>query len=343
MTRTRLTTFAVPGLSESQPMHNRYSMRSESCQSAREMGSRPRLKVRAGPAGIQLFDRATGGNLLIDEARVPPRLWSSAPRNMSIALTNACDLSCPFCYAPKHPAVLDVKMLFRWLDELNSYACLGVGFGGGEPTLSQHLPSLCRYVTCSTSMAATLTTHGHRFDDRLAVELSGNVHFIRVSMDGVGPTYEWLRGRSFDAFLRQIRRIRSVAPFGINFLVNERTFPDLDEALTLAVELGAVEFLLLPEQPVHASGGIDSRTSQMLQDWVISYQGPIRLTVSEAGAACLPTCDPLANETGLRAYAHIDGSGNLRRSFYDHFRVPIGAGGVLEALRVLENAPGSKS
>lgn len=309
---------------------------------AKEIGSRPRLNVRGGPAGIHIFDRSTGANLLVDEARVPPRLWSNAPRNVSIALTNACDLCCPFCYAPKAAATLDVKILYRWLDELDSHGCFGVGFGGGEPTLSRNLPSLCRYVTRLTSMAASFTTHGHRFDDRLAAELKRNVHFIRVSMDGVGPTYERLRGRSFSAFLDQVPRIRSVAPFGINFVVNEQTFPDLDKATTLAIDLGAVEFLLLPEQPVRGSGGIDSRTSDMLENWVASYEGPIRLTVSEAGAAGLPTSDPLAQERGLRAYAHIDASGKLKRSSFDQFGVPIGAGGVLEALKLLQDALGAE-
>ena len=50
------------------------------------------MKVRAGPAGIHVFDRATGTNLLIDEARVPPTMWSPTPRSVSVALTNACDL-----------------------------------------------------------------------------------------------------------------------------------------------------------------------------------------------------------------------------------------------------------
>ncbi len=308
----------------------------------KETSSRPRLKVRGGPAGIHIFDRSTGMNVLVDEARVPPRLWSKAPRNVSIALTNACDLDCPFCYAPKVPAALDVKILYRWLEELDTHGCLGVGFGGGEPTLSRHLPSLCRYVTRSTSMAATFTTHGHRFDDKLAAKLIRNVHFIRVSMDGVGTTYEWLRGRSFKAFLGQIPLISSIAPFGINFVVNEQTFGDLDEALALAVKLGAVEFLLLPEQPVNGSSGIDSSTTELFENWVASCESTIRLTVSEAGAAGLPTSDPLAKERGLCAYAHIDASGNLKRSSYDPFGVPIGAGGVLEALKVLQEGLGGE-
>ena len=192
-----------------------------------------------------------------------------------------------------------------------------------------------------TSMAATFTTHGHRLDDRLAAELCGNVHFIRVSMDGVGLTYEKLRGRPFSALLNRLSVVRKLAPFGINFVVNAQTLPDLDEAVTLAGEIGAAEFLLLPEQPVHGRAGIDRHTTQILHDWVATYEGPIRLTVSEAGAAGLPTCRPLAMEDGLRGYAHIDASGRLKRSSYDQSGVSIGAGGVSEALQILEIMLGS--
>ena len=301
---------------------------------------RPQLKVRVGRDGIHVFERTTGLNLLIDEARVPVEMWAASPRYVSIALTNACDLRCPYCYAPKHKATLDSKRLFAWLDELDANGCLGVGFGGGEPTLHRDLPQLCRYVTERTGMAVTFTTHAHRLEDRLATKLRGNVHFIRVSMDGVGETYEMLRGRSFSSLLQRFETIREIAEFGINFVVNALTLPDLDAALALASQVDATEFLLLPEQPVHGRGGIDEHTMQALRGWVDTYQGTIPLSVSETGAAGLPACNPLPRETGLRAFAHIDASGVLKRSSYDMSGVVIGAGGVMEALNRLEPTTG---
>ena len=294
------------------------------------------MKVRAGPAGIHVFDRATGTNLLVDEARVPPTMWSASPRSVSVALTNACDLRCPHCYAPKNPGNLDTKRLLTWLDELDRHGCFGIGFGGGEPTLCRDLPQLCEYTTQCTELAVTFTTHGHRLDDRLAAELSGNVHFIRVSMDGVASTYEALRGRSFSDLIDRLAIVRQLAPFGINFVVNRLTLSDLDAAVALAASHGATEFLLLPEQPVRGRGGIDSRTTRSLNEWVASYRGPLRLTVSEAGAAGLQTCDPLVVEGGLRSYAHIDAAGRLKRSSYDEFGVPIGSDGIIEALKTLK-------
>lgn len=156
-------------------------------------------------------------------------------------------------------------------------------------------------------------------------------------MDGVGPTYEALRGRPFEALCRRLETVGALAPFGINFVVNARTLPDLDAATELAAEMGAVEFLLLPEQPVRGSGGINSTATQALQRWVSLYRGAVPLAVSEAGADGLPTCDPLASETGLRAYAHIDASSVLKRSSFENDGVTIDNNGVMQALSVLRS------
>jgi len=126
--------------------------------------AQPHFKVRAGPSGIHVFNRMTGLNILLDEVRVPPALWARAPRQVSIALTNACDLACSYCFAPKDPAVLAFEQVTDWLDELDANGCLGIGLGGGEPTLHPRLVELCQYATQHTRLAVTLTTHGHRLD-----------------------------------------------------------------------------------------------------------------------------------------------------------------------------------
>jgi len=296
-----------------------------------------RFKVRTGPDGILLFSRETGLNLLIDDAKVAQELWSTAPRHVSIALANACDLDCPHCFAPKNPAMLSMGRLIDWLDELDANGCIGVGFGGGEPTLYKNLLHICNHVTQNTGMAATFTTHGHHIDGRLAATLKGNVHFIRVSMDGIGATYEKIRNRSFSALLQKLEVIRECAPFGINYLVNCLTLPEIDAAIALAAEVGASEFLLLPQLPTNKGSGIDNSTMQALRRWVHSYAGPIRIAVSEVGRDSMPIADPLPRETELRAYAHIDASGTIKRSSYDKHGIPIASGGVMEALRMLES------
>jgi len=300
------------------------------------------VKIRVGPCGIHFFDRGTGANLLLDEIAPQPSRWARAPRQVSIALTNACDLDCPYCYAPKTPRALPFELLKRWLHELDSDGTLGVGFGGGEPTLHRRFPELCTYAATRTGLAVTFTSHGHHLDDGLLAALKGHVHFIRVSMDGVGATYERLRGRPFDALIDRLVGIRRVAPFGINYVVNAETLPDIDVAASIAESTGATQLLLLPEQPVKGRCGITRDTSVALKSWVRAYSGNVRLAVSEAARDGFPTCDPLPNEIGLRAYAHIDAQGVLRRTSFDDKGVAIRADGVMAALCKLQNPEGDQ-
>ena len=289
-------------------------------------------KLRHGAGGAHLFHRMSGLNILLDELKVPQSAWSLAPRQISIALTNACDLSCGHCYAPKTRASLHIEDLTTWLVELDRNGSLGVGFGGGEPMLFPHFADVCRFATLNTQLAITFTTHGHHVDEHLARDLAGNVHFIRVSMDGVGPTYERVRGRSFSDFLDRLRTIRGISKFGINFVVTAQTFPDLDAAVAIAADGGASEFLLLPERPTSTSLGIDQSTAAALRSWVLGYRGPLPLLISEAAAEGISYCTPVPDEDALDAYAHIDAAGVLKPTSFQVEGVRIGSDGVIAAL-----------
>jgi pyruvate-formate lyase-activating enzyme len=293
-------------------------------------------KVRLGPSGIHIFDRLSGLNLLVDELVPPEASWAAAPRQISIALTNVCDLACTYCFAPKTPAMLAFDSIVSWLSELDANGTIGVGFGGGEPTFYRKFVEPCSYAANETRLAVTFTTHGHHLNDKLIAGLKGNVHFIRISMDGVNATYERLRGRSFEALKQRMNAVKRIAPFGINYVVNSDTVHDLDAAAELAAVSGAAEILLLPEQPVNSSGGIDRNTTQALQNWVSQYAGKVRLAVSERGAEGLPTCNPLESEIGLRAYAHVAADGTLKCTSYEHEGVAIGSSGIMSALRQLQ-------
>ncbi len=266
---------------------------------------------------------------------MPPNLWSRSPRQVSIALTNACDLKCAFCYAPKVSAILETSIICRWLVELGDHGCLGVGFGGGEPMLHPALPVLCDFATQSTRLAVTITTHGHQITEPLAEALSGNVNFIRLSVDAVGSEYERIRGRSFGSLRKKICLIRTVSPFGINCVVNSMTVNSLNAISQFAAHEGAQEILLLPQRQTDKVPGADSATMEKLRSWINSYHGPLQLSISEEAAEGLPVHMNCSAERGLMSYVHIDAKGNLKRTSFDSLGVPIGQGSILEAVEVL--------
>lgn len=294
------------------------------------------MKTRRSGDGLLLFDRNTGLNILFDEMKIPSSQWSRAPRFVSFALTNLCDLHCPFCYAPKQTASLDFRDLVSWAKELDQHDCIGVGFGGGEPTLYPRFPELCNVLTQSTQLSVSFTTHGHRFSTKLRDQLVGGVHFIRVSMDGVRGTYEQIRNRRFCEFLNQLKIIKDTSPFGINFVVRDTTITDLDEAADLAFEEGAKELLLLPER---SSTGLQERTLQKLREWISTTSSSIRLSISESQMIDgIPLANPFLKEKSLQSYIHVNAFGNVSQtSFHQRNSVNIKKSeGILAAIAEYE-------
>ncbi|MFB9081248.1 radical SAM protein [Deinococcus wulumuqiensis] len=294
------------------------------------------MKTRFGPDGIHFFDRTTGWNLLLDECSIPEEQWSIAPRQVSIALTNVCDLSCSYCYAPKSRYRLELARLRRWLLEIDELGCFGVGFGGGEPTLHPDFAEIVSFTAAQTELAVTFTTHGHHLNTQLARHLDGYVHFIRVSVDGVGATYEAMRKRSFQGLLKRLETARSLAPLGLNMVVNTKTVGDLPAVAALAETLGARELLLLPEESTVGRAGIGADTLELLKMWVETYRGPVPLTMGESRAASFPICRALPKERPLDSYVHINAAGELLPTSFSPLGVTLGEGTFYSALRKLQ-------
>jgi MoaA/NifB/PqqE/SkfB family radical SAM enzyme len=172
--------------------------------------------------------------------------------------------------------------VLSWAVELDNEGALGIGFGGGEPSAHPEFALICSEVARRTNMAVTFTTHGHRMTGGLADALRGSVHFIRVSMDGCGATYERLRGRSFSEFARRVEIIATVAPFGLNVVVNDQTVKDLDSIEAFAADVCSSEVLFLPEQPVGGRPGISASACKRLTEWILNRRSQLRLAISEA-------------------------------------------------------------
>jgi sulfatase maturation enzyme AslB (radical SAM superfamily) len=293
------------------------------------------FKIRGESLGWHLFDRNSGLHLLFDEVRCPAIFQAPVPRFVSIALTNTCDLACDYCYAPKHRARLNGNEVNDWCRDLDRAGALGIGFGGGEPTLWPGFAGLCRNLSERTNLAVSMTTHGHRLDDKLCDQLRGAVHFVRVSTDGVGNTYERMRRRPFEDLRRALHRARSVAPLGINMVVNSQTVGDLDGVYDLSLEVDAAEIALLPERAVGARPGASPAVLETLRTWLSDA-----LARETGPRLCVAAGFPLGSLTGssptIEDYAHIDASGRLHRTSFGGEGIEIGRMGIVDAFTRLE-------
>lgn len=292
-------------------------------------------KIRFGPDGIHIFDRDTGTNLLLDEVQVEQDRWTKSPRQVSIALTNACELECTHCYAPKEPARLKLETLKGWILELDVAGCFGVGFGGGEPLLYPSFFELCEFVQQKTKMAVTLTTHGHRLNKTAVKRLKHSVNFMRVSMDGAEKTYEGIRGVPFSKLLDKLALLKGEMLFGINCVVNSSTINDLSLVAEIAEKYKAQELLLLPEVEYGRGKMIANSTLSQMIDWVANYKGSLQLAVSSSHAGLVGAELPLSKESDLIGFAHIDAQGVMKSCSFERKGVPIENDGVMRAFEKL--------
>lgn len=282
----------------------------------KQKGDAGKMKIRFSPYGIHCFDRKTGWNILMDEVQVQKNKWHKAPETISIAITNKCDLSCSFCYAPKIEKTLNKKDIIEWVLELSENGCLCVGFGGGEPTVYQDFVELCQTIHNSTNMAVTFTTHGHNLTSDYCRSLRCFVDLVRVSVDGVGKTYETLRNRSFEDILKRLKIIKTYFNWGISTLVNMATLGDLDKILTLCKKEGASDLLLLPEiqngQIMLSKAGLRS-----LENWILLNHERFPIKISEMAGASLNL--PYLKQASINNtfdYMHIDAGGTLKETSF---------------------------
>ena len=167
----------------------------------------------------------------------------------------------------------------------------------------------------------------------MAARLKGTIHFMRVSVDGIGRTYEEFRGRPFADLLRALELVASISPFGLNVVVNAETVHQLDELLELATSFGASEILLLPEQATDGRSGAGEEVVDALLSWIKATRSLLRLSVSAMAAdERFPVGRPF--RLPGRDYAHVSADGVLKHSSFALAGVPI-SGPVMHAVEEL--------
>lgn len=273
------------------------------------------MRLRIERSGYHWFDRRTGIHVLVDEIRPRDDIVSGAPRTLSIALSNVCDLRCPFCYRPKNNARLEpefVKGIARVADVLG---CLEITLGGGEPLLYPNIGALCQWIWANTDLGISITTHGHRLVEPLSSELAGHVSSMRFSIDGGEPYYGQIRGRALEELLRNIRTIRGRIPFGVNTVASPGRLGETRRAADLAIAIGAENLLVIPE---HLQGRcvLAERDWELLDDIVAEYEGRLRLLVTASAVDRLHQNVLITECDDEFVFAHVSADRKLKASSY---------------------------
>lgn len=146
-------------------------------------------------------------------AKIPRRLdlrQSPVPslRYLLLHITDRCNLACAHCFqgAPGASAEeLDHTAIAAVLDEFEAMQGLRLMVSGGEPMLHPDFWELNADIA-DRDIRSILLSNGMKIDARTAAAI--NFNEVQVSIDGLGPSHDRLRGRgSFDRAVAAARAL----------------------------------------------------------------------------------------------------------------------------------------
>ena len=175
----------------------------------------------------------------------PPRLWRT-PKNVDVALTGACNLTCGYCSynatrGTRHADDLTTAQLIALFDELGECGVMQVTLTGGEPLLRPDFLELVDAVV-RNRMRFSINTNGVLLTEPLARALvaTRRLDRVQISIDGAEA---WVndhnRGRgAFDGAIRGLRLLAALdAPRAVRLTLTRFTADHLEGALELLLEL----------------------------------------------------------------------------------------------------------
>ncbi|MBX3213689.1 MAG: radical SAM protein [Labilithrix sp.] len=200
-----------------------------------EIGPRPRflpIAPTANPARRNLP--------LLDDARAADRRWQPVYAVWEITL--ACDLACRHCGSRAGRERPDELTTEQALDLVHQMADLGVRevtLIGGEAYLRDDWTEIARTIV-ARGMSCGITTGGRGFTAQRARDAyAAGVRAVSVSIDGLQPTHDKLRGvqGSFDAAMNAMTNLQDAGvAVSANTQFNRASLPEIEELFDKLVE-----------------------------------------------------------------------------------------------------------
>ena len=149
-----------------------------------------------------------------------------------------CNLECGMCpfWRREDEALLGLPDEIRLMDSLAEAGVSFMGFEGGEPLLRKDLPAILR--ESHERFHTSLVSNGWLLKGRLD-DLRPYLDHLFVSLDGIGPTHDLLRGipGSFDRAVEGITVARRHLPTSISSTLTKANLSQAESLVELAEKL----------------------------------------------------------------------------------------------------------
>lgn len=137
------------------------------------------------------------------------------PINISIDITNECNLRCLHCYNSSGENVqmkneLSDEQLLNILDDIIELEPMSICFCGGEPLLRKNVLIKLIKKARANNIMASMVTNGILLDENFAKELKlADVTQVQISIDGINESHDKLRGwNSFEKSVKALQNLK---------------------------------------------------------------------------------------------------------------------------------------
>jgi MoaA/NifB/PqqE/SkfB family radical SAM enzyme len=238
---------------------------------------------------LLLFERDTGLNALL-EGEETAHLTRIAPRTLLVAITNACNLTCDFCYRDlENRSLWRYDTLLEFCRAVDEWGVLEMAFGGGEPMLFPRWAEFINELYDSTRLCINFTTNGMLLTEDFLRQIAGKYGNIRVSL------YEY---NHWEATMKLL--VGCGARFGVNWLITPAELPGIEAKMTRLLALGVCDFLLLGykgrDPNMHLRGDDLARFSAFVNKAHQALGGAIQLKLDICFGDSLPDVPRLFSE-----------------------------------------------
>ena len=202
-------------------------------------------------------------------------------------ITLACDLKCHHCGSRaghKRPGELNTAECIEVVEALSRLGSREITLIGGEAYLRKDWTEIIRAIRAHGIYCATQTGGRNLTPQRLADAVAAGLNGVGVSLDGLAPLHDKLRGvpGSFAQALGTLKRAREA---GLNISVNTQigaeVMPDLPELMETIIEVGAKQWQI---QITVAMGNAVDHPELLLQPYRILELMPLLAHLYRQGA-----------------------------------------------------------
>lgn len=112
--------------------------------------------------------------------------FTSAPINVTLRFTNACNLNCLHCHSKsgKSKLIMSKKSAFKIIKQLKESKVLGINISGGEPLLYPYLFEVVAYMK-ELGIRVTISTNAALVTEEIAKKMAENeIKGAQISLDG---------------------------------------------------------------------------------------------------------------------------------------------------------------